>query len=79
MSAIKKLMALNSAALKVRDGMKEIEKLFAKDTLVYGQILKVNKEIMKMHVAIQSLMESEVTKENFKPITDKIKEDGNDG
>ena len=79
MSAIKKLMALNSAALKVRDGMKEIEKLFAKDTLVYGQILKINRELLKMHVAIQSIMEAEVTQENFKPIIDKIKEDGNDG
>ena len=79
MDAIQKLMALNTAAMKVRDGMKEIEKLFAKNTLVYGQILKINKEILKMHVAIQSIMESEVTKENYKPITDKIKEDGNDG
>jgi hypothetical protein len=79
MDATQKLIRLNTAAMKIRDGMKEIEKLFNKDTYIYGQILKVNKEIMKMHVAIQSLMESEVTKENFKPITDKIKEDGNDG
>ena len=79
MNATEKLILLNTAAMKIRDGMKEIEKLFKDNQVVSHHIWKLNKEIMKMHVSIQAVMESEVTKEHFKPIVEQIKEDGNDG